>query len=129
MRGDGVKPTLLTLEKHREAAWPREALEEVVTMPSGLNREQILNTVSWLARTRRFDRVVALDEFDLESAAEIREHMRIPGMGITTTGYYRDKLAMRVSVKESGFLVPEYCRVLNYDELRDYMGRVRGPWC
>jgi biotin carboxylase len=124
----GVKPTLLTLEKHREAAWPREALEEVVTMPSGLNREQILNTVSWLARTRRFDRVVALDEFDLESAAEIREHMRIPGMGITTTGYYRDKLAMRVSVKESGFLVPEYCRVLNYDELRDYMGRVRGPW-
>ena len=124
----GVKPTLLTLDKHREAEWPRDALEEVVTMPSGLNREQILNTVSWMARSRRFDRIVALDEFDLETAAEIREHMRVPGMGITTAGYYLDKLAMRVSAKESGFLVPEYCRVLNYDELRDYMGRVRGPW-
>ena len=50
-------------------------------MPSGLNREQILNTVSWMARSRRFDRIVALDEADLEMAAEIREHMRVPGDG------------------------------------------------
>jgi biotin carboxylase len=124
----GVKPTLLTLEKLRDADWPREALEEVVTMPPGLNREQILNTVSWMARGRRFDRVVALDEFDLETAAQIREHMRIPGMGTTTSAYYRDKLAMRMNARESGFLVPEFCRVLNYDELRDYMTRVPAPW-
>jgi len=58
-------------------------------MPSGLNREQILKHVSWKARTRRFDRIVALDEFDLATAAEIREHMRIPGMGITTAANYR----------------------------------------
>jgi biotin carboxylase len=124
----GVKATLLTLDKLRDADWPREALEEVVTMPPGLNREQILNTVSWMARGRRFDRVIALDEFDLETAAQIREHMRIPGMGITTSAYYRDKLAMRMSAKESGFLVPEFCRVLNYDELREFMARVPAPW-
>ena len=81
-----------------------------------------------MARGRRFDRIVALDEFDLETAAQIREHMRIPGMGITTAGCYRDKLAMRVSARESGFLVPEFCRVLNYDELREYMARVPAPW-
>jgi biotin carboxylase len=124
----GVKPTLLTLDKLRDADWPREAVEEVVTMPPGLSREQILNTVSWMARGRRFDRVVALDEFDLGTAAQIREHMRIPGMGVTTAAYYRDKLAMRVSARESGFPVPEFCRVLNYDELRDYMDRVPPPW-
>ena len=117
----GVKPTLLTLDKLRDAAWPREAVEEVATMPSGLSLEQILNTVCWMARGRRFDRIVALDEFDLGTAAHIREHMRIPGMGITTAGYYRDKLAMRVSARESGFPVPEFCRVLNYDEVREYM--------
>jgi biotin carboxylase len=124
----GVKPTLLTLEKLRDADWPREALEELVTMPSGLTREQVLNTVSWMARGRRFDRIVALDEFDLEQAAEIREHMRIPGMGTTTAGCYRDKLAMRVIARALGFLVPEFCRVLNYDELREYMERVPAPW-
>jgi biotin carboxylase len=124
----GVKPTLLTLDKLRDADWPREAVEEVSAMPSGLTIEQILNTVSWMARGRRFDRVVALDDFDQQTAAQIREHMRIPGMGGTTAAYYRDRLAMRMSARESGFLVPEFCRVLNYDELRDYMTRVPPPW-
>ena len=124
----GVLPTLLTLDKLQDADWPRDVLEELVTMPSGLTREQILNTVSWMARGRRFDRIIALDEFDLETAAQIREHMRIPGMGVTTSAFYRDKLAMRIGARDSGFLVPEFCRVLNYDDLRDYMNRVKPPW-
>jgi biotin carboxylase len=124
----GVKPTLLTVDKLRDADWPREALEDLVTMPEGLTREQILNFVSWMARGRRFDRIVALDEFDQETAATIREHMRIPGMGISIAAHYRDKLAMRTSAREKGFLVPEFCRVLNYDELRTYMANVPAPW-
>jgi biotin carboxylase len=124
----GIRPTLLTLDQHRDAAWPRDVLEEVTTMPPGLNRDQILNTVSWMARGRRFDRIIALDEFDLEAAAQIREHMRVPGMGTTTAGCYRDKLAQRVIARAFGHLVPEFCRVLNYDELREYMDRVPAPW-
>jgi biotin carboxylase len=124
----GVKPTLLTLNKLCDADWPREALEELVTMPSGLTREQILNTVSWMSRGRRFDRIIALDEFDLETGAQVREHMCIRGMGITTVSNYRDKLAMRTNASQAGFLVPEFSRVLNYDELRDYMNRVPPPW-
>jgi biotin carboxylase len=124
----GVRLTLLTLDKLRDADWARDVLEERVTMPSGLTREQILNTVSWMARGRRFDRIIALDEFDLETAAQVREHMRIPGMGVTTSAYYRDKLAMRTGARDAGFLVPEFSPVLNYDDLRDYMNRVNAPW-
>ncbi len=124
----GVKPTLLTVEKLRDADWPREELEELALMPSDLTREQIVNTASWMSRGRRYDRVAALDEFDQETAACIREHWRVPGMNLSTTAFYRDKLAMRQGARDGGFLVPEYCRVLNYDELRDYMGRVSGPW-
>jgi len=124
----GVKPTVLTLDKLRDADWPREAVEEVATMPAGLGREQILNTVAWMARGRLYQRIIALDEFDLETAAQVREHLRIPGMGVTTAACYRDKLAMRMGARESGFLVPEFCRVLNYDELRAYMDRVPPPW-
>jgi len=124
----GVKVTLLTVDKHRDADWPHEALEDLATMPPGLTTEQVLNTVSWIARGRRFDRIVALDEFDIEHAAQIREHMRIRGMGVTASAYYRDKLAMRIGAQESGFLVPEFCRVLNYDELRAYMDHVPAPW-
>ncbi len=124
----GVKTTLLTVDKLRHADWPREALEELVTMPENLTCEQVLNTVSWMARGRRFDRVVALDEFDQEIAAQIREHMRLPGMGVTTTAFYRDKLAMRMGARAAGFPVPEFCRVLNYDDLRGYMASVPAPW-
>ena len=124
----GVRPTLLTVDKLRHANWPREVLEDLVTMPENLTSEQILNTVSWMARGRKFDRIVALDEFDLEVAAEIREHWRLPGMGATTTAFYRDKLAMRTGARERGFRVPEFSGVLNYDELRAYMDEVPGPW-
>ena len=70
----GVRPTLLTVDKHKNSDWPRECLEDVALMPENLTREQIINTVSWMARARRFDRVVALDEFDMETAAAVREH-------------------------------------------------------
>lgn len=124
----GVKSTLLTVDRLRDAAWPREMVEDIATMPEGLNRDQILNTVSWMARGRRFDRVIAFHERDMETAAQIREHLRISGMGATTANYYRDQLAMRVSARESGFRIPEFCRVLNYDELREFMARVPAPW-
>ncbi|MDR3724547.1 MAG: ATPase [Terracidiphilus sp.] len=124
----GVQPTLLTLDSLQDAGWPREAIEDLATMPAGLTREQVQNTVAWMARGRKFDRIVALDEGQLLTAAELREHMRIPGMGITTAGYYRDRLAMRISAQESGFAVPEFCRVLNYDDIREFMRRVPAPW-
>jgi biotin carboxylase len=124
----GVKPTLLTMDKLRDAPWPREILEELVTMPSGLSNEQIVNTVTWMARGRKFDRLVALDEFDMEIVAQLREHMRISGIGTTAIAYYRDKLAMRMGARDAGFLVPEFVRILNYDELRAYMDRVPAPW-
>lgn len=124
----GVKPTLLTVEKLRDAPWPREILEDVHLLPDDHSLVDLIRTVCWMCRGRQFDRVIALDEFDLDAAAKIREHTRIPGMGVTSTAYYRDKLAMRTGASESGFLVPPFCRVLNYDELRSYMRSIHGPW-
>jgi len=58
----------------------------------------------------------------------LREHLRIPGMGLTTVRYFRDKLAMRARAQEAGMLVPEFVHVLNHDNLREFMNRVPGPW-
>src|SRR3569623_494929 len=124
----GVRPSLLTVEKLRDAAWPREVLENIHLMADDYALVDLIQTVCWMCRGRHFDRVIALDEFDLDAAAQIREHTRIPGMGVPPTAYYRDKLAMRTGASESGFLVPPFCRVLNYDELRGYMRQVHGPW-
>lgn len=123
-----IHATLLTLDGLRTADWPQEALEELATMPAGLTQEQITNTVAWMARGRRYNRIVALDEANLLCAAALREHLRVPGMGLTTAGYYRDRLAMRISASESGFTVGQFVRVLNYEELHAFMERVAGPW-
>jgi biotin carboxylase len=119
---------LLTVEKLRKANWPREAIDEMFFMPEDLPIKDLLHAVSYAARTRRIDRVVALDEFDLENVASIREHLRLPGMGLSTVRYFRDKLAMRARAREAGVLVPEFIHVLNHDDLREFMNSVPGPW-
>jgi biotin carboxylase len=124
----GCRVYLLTVEKLRNADWPREAIDEMFFMPEELPLPALLNAVSYAARTRKIDRIVALDEFDMENVSAIREHLRIPGMGLTTVRYFRDKLAMRASAKEEGVLVPEFVHVLNHDELREFMSRVPAPW-
>ena len=122
----GCHVVLLTVEKLKDADWPRDILEDVQTMPANLPLEAILRTVTYMARGWKFDRIVALDEFDMEIVAALREHMRIPGMGRTTTAHFRDKLAMRFEAQRGGALVPEFSPVLNYDDLRVYMENVPG---
>src|SRR5579862_8073302 len=127
-KAEGCMVLLATVEKLKDADWPREAISEFFYMPEEISAGDIVKAVSYIARTRPIDRIVALDEFDMENAAALREHMRIPGMGLTTVRYFRDKLAMRARAKEAGIPVPEFVPVLNYDALREYMARVPAPW-
>ncbi len=124
----GWRALLLTVESLKDADWPRDHLDEVYLMPNLTDRRHVINAVSYLARTINLDRIVALDEFDIEMAATLREHLRVPGMGETTSRYFRDKLAMRLRAEEKGIRVPEFCHVLNHDRLRAYTDRVPGPW-
>jgi len=124
----GCTVYLLTVEKLRKANWPRECIDEMFFMPEELPLKDLLHAVSYAARSRHIDCVVALDEFDLENVAAIREHLRLPGMGLTTVHYFRDKLAMRAKAREAGVLVPDFAHVLNYDDLRAFMNNVPSPW-
>jgi biotin carboxylase len=90
--------------------------------------DHVIKSVSYVARRETIDLIVPLDDFDLETAAALREHLRVPGMGESATRYFRDKLAMRMRAREAGITVPEFIHVLNYDRVRDFMGRVPAPW-
>jgi biotin carboxylase len=124
----GCHVLLLTVEKLRHTDWPFECLDDIYTMPEGLPLQGLIYSVSYIARSKQIDRIVALDEFDMENVSALREHLRIPGMGLTTVRYFRDKLAMRSRAQEAGMLVPEFVHVLNHDNLREFMTRVPGPW-
>ena len=128
----GCKVFLITsLSLKDTARWPRESIDDIFYMPDrdkNWNRNDTLLAVSHLARAQAIDRVVALDDFDLEMAASIREHLRIPGMGETTTRYFRDKLAMRMRAMEEGLRVPEFVHLLNDEKVREFTARVPPPW-
>ena len=128
----GARVFLITsLSLKGAARWPREAIDDIFYMPDqdkSWNRSDTLLAISHLARSETIGRVVALDDFDLEMAASLREHLRVPGMGETTTRYFRDKLAMRMQAAEAGLNVPEFVHLLNDDKVREFTERVPPPW-
>ena len=124
----GCRVLLITVESLRDADWPREAIDEIFYLARDASDEDVLKGVSWLARKERLDRIVPLDDFDVETAALLREHLRVPGMGDSTTRYFRDKLAMRVKARDHGIPVPAFVHVLHHETVRQYLAEVRGPW-
>ncbi|MEW6281337.1 MAG: ATP-grasp domain-containing protein [Candidatus Eremiobacterota bacterium] len=127
LKRQGCRVLLLTESRLEGENWPRESIDEFFMMPA-LKQPDITNAVSYLARERHIDRIVALDDYDVETAAALREHLRSPGMGDTTARYFRDKLAMRVQAQDHGLPVPQFVHVLNYDDIREFMRRVPPPW-
>ncbi len=124
----GCRVLMLIAEEHKNEAWPWDMIDERFFMPSLSKEPDVTYAVSYLARTRKIDRIVALDDYDVATVAHLREHLRIPGMGDTTARHFRDKLAMRVQARDEGILVPEFSAVFNYDDLREFMQRVPPPW-
>jgi biotin carboxylase len=124
----GARVILVAKEEVKDEHWARESIDEIFLMPDLTKRPDIFYAVSYLARERQIDRIVPLDDYDVETAAALREHLRTPGMGETTARYFRDKLAMRVQAQDSGIPVPAFVHVLNYERLRMFMAQVPPPW-
>jgi len=124
----GCRVLLLTAEKLRDTEWPRESLDDIFFLPPEIPLADIVKAVTHLARDKKLDRIVALDEYDMETAATLREHLRIPGMGLTTMRYFRDKLAMRIRALDRGVRVPDFVPVVNHDDICYYLEHVSGPW-
>jgi biotin carboxylase len=127
-RRQGCRVLLLTSDGLRGADWPREAIDETYYIPRDLDRESLLKGVSHVARTNRIDRIVALDDFDVEMAALLREHLRVPGMGETTARYFRDKLAERMKARNFGILVPEFVHTVNDAQVAAFAAETPLPW-
>lgn len=129
---EGAKVYLLTSQSLKNVAqFPRESLEDIFYMPDvdkQWNREDTLKAVSFLARNEQIDLIVPLDDFDLELAAFLREHLRVPGLGESKTRFFRDKLAMRMKAEEAGLNVPPFVHILNYRRVGEYLQQVPGPW-
>ena len=100
---EGNNVYLLTMKKLEHENWPHESLDDIFYIDTWNDRD-ISKGIAYKYRTIKFDRFVALDDFDVEKVASLREHFRMPGMGRTTSHYFRDKLAMRIKAKTEGLI-------------------------
>src|SRR5277367_1813621 len=125
---EGCHVILVTLEPLLGKPWAREFIDEVFAVHSLTDQRTVVNSISYLARTRDIARITPLDDYDVETAAHLREHLRIPGMGETTARYFRDKLAMRARAKDRGIAIPEFVHVLNHARVHHFLSTVPAPW-
>ena len=124
----GCRVILVTNESLAEKPWPWEYINETFYMPDVKKMPDMLYAISYLARYNKIVQIIALDDYDVEVAAALREHMRLPGIGQTLVRNFRDKLAMRMAAREAGMLVPDFCPVLHHHTLYEFMTSTPGPW-
>jgi biotin carboxylase len=127
-RRQGCVVLLLTADSLANAEWPREAIDEIHTVSRDAPAADLRRAVDAIARSRRIDRVAALDDFDVETGAMLREHLQVPGMGRTTASRFRDKLAMRMKARAIGLGVPDFSPVFTDADVDAWTARVPPPW-
>jgi len=130
-KAQGCRVILLTSKSLENVPWPKESIDEIFYIPDknkDWNMRDVIYGVSFIARNEQIDRIVALDDFDVERAAALREHLRTPGMGDTTARHFRDKLAMRIIAAEAGIPVPEFIHILNYNNINEFTKKVPFPY-
>jgi hypothetical protein len=128
----GNKVYLVTAKNLEGKPWPRESLDDIFFMEEEVhgiwNMGHFIAGLAYLMRHIKIDRIVAIDDFDVEEAAELREHFRIPGMGQTTARHFRDKLAMRMKAAEAGLNVPGFSNLFNDNDINDFIARCKPPY-
>jgi len=124
----GCRVLLLTDEKLKEADWPRDAIDAFYFVRRDMPEDDIRKGAAFLSRSEQIDRIVALDDFDVEMAAMLREYLHIPGMGETTARAFRDKLAMRSRARAAGIPCPAFVHTANDRAITEWTASVRPPW-
>ena len=129
-KADGHSVYLLTVTSALKEPWVRDACTDVFAVDNFHDRRALINAVAFLMRSLKFDRIVALDDFDVEVAGCLREHFRMTdsGPGDSTARFFRDKLAMRTKARELGITIPDFCPLFHDSDITNFLHRVPGPW-
>ncbi len=133
-KDEGCTVYLITSTSLKDANWPLDSIDETfyvneINGEKGVwNMNEVIGGLAWVMQTKPIDRIVSLDDFDVEKGTALREHFRIPGMGQTTGRYFRDKLAMRIKAQKEGIPCPAFSNLFNNDTVNAYLDSVAAPW-
>jgi len=124
----GCHIILITKEKMLKEDWPHDSLDEVIAVPNDADVPLFIDLAAFISRKMKPDLVIALEEFDVMTAALIREHLCLPGMSSSTAKTFRDKYRMAEAAKSANVDVPDFVPLINPADVREFMERVPAPW-
>ena len=127
-KAHGCHVVLITKEKMLQEDWPRDSLDDLIAVPNDAGPALFIDLVAFLSRKMKIDRVIALEEFDVVTAALIREHLCLPGLSSSRAKIFRDKLSMAVHSRLAGITLPDFVPLINKEEVHTFTERVPGPW-
>jgi len=127
-KAHGCNVVLVTKEKMLKEDWPRDILDDLIAVPNDAGPALFIDLIAFLSKRMKVDRIVALEEFDVVTAALMREHLCLPGLSSSEAKVFRDKLSMAVRAQKNGIHVPEFVPLINPDEMRSYMETIPSPW-
>lgn len=128
LKRQGHHVMVLTRTEALSYDWPHESIDAIYAVNNIFDLAELRNAVTYLAREQRIDRLVGPGEYDIELAASLREHLRLPGMGESAARYFRDKLAMRMGARASGVRVPPFVPAVHFPSVAHFLHEVPGPW-
>jgi biotin carboxylase len=127
-KAHGCNVVLVTKESKLKEDWPRDILDDLIAVPNDAGPPLFIDLIAFLSRRMKVDRIIALEEFDVVTAALMREHLCLPGLSSSQAKVFRDKLSMAVRAEKGGITVPEFVPLIHPDDIRSYMETVPGPW-
>src|ERR671929_1545006 len=119
-KAHGCRVILITKEKVLHDDWPRESLDDLIAVPNDAGPALFIDLLAFLGRNRVVDRVIALEEFDVVTAALMREHLCLPGLSSSGAKIFRDKLSMAVYSQRAGINVPDFVPLVNTEEIDEF---------
>jgi len=73
------------------------------------------------------DKIIALSEYDLESAAFLRDELRLKGTNSEQVKLYKDKVVMKRRLQEKGLRIPSFIECNNPADVISFSERVNYP--
>jgi len=124
----GCEIFVIANERFKDHPWPWDCIDRFHTMQDLRIQPDLTYTVAYLMRHHQIDRIVALDDYDVEHCADLREHTQLPGMKHSNARLFRDKLAMRSAAAAQQIPQPRFTGILNHHQVYEFMEAVPAPW-
>jgi len=122
---DPLEHNVFIITKKEEAIQiPSEHYVELYAINTS-DDKRVIDIAQKIHNEHKIDKVVALSERNLLTAAQIRDRLNVPGMRLNQALLFRNKLLMKEKLKKNDIKVPNYMYISNSEEVISFFNQYK----